>query len=134
MAEPKADLQQIGMSADTRRVLNELKSAGHISELIDGYRLAVAVACAFGCQPRLGGGGVRTTAFNTATVDTPDLAMRTAIGEMFPDVRAIPYRAIEDLAEQGVEILDRQMDGDDLNFTALVDKVEGANAGVSPAS
>lgn len=129
MPDQKADLQQIGWTAETRRVLNELKDAGHIAELVDGYRLGVAVACAFGCQPRLEGRGERrTTAYATATVDTPDLSLRTAIGEIFPEARATPYRAIEDLAEQGVEILARQMDGDDLSFTQLLSSVESAHA------
>lgn len=129
MPEQKSDLQQIGWSAETRRVLSELKDAGHIAELVDGYRLAVAVACAFGCQPRLEGGGERrTTAYATATVDTPDLSLRTAIAEIFPEARATPYRSVEDLAEQGVEILARQMDGDHLSFSQLVVSIQQAHS------
>jgi len=123
----RSDLAQIGWSPETRRVLQELKDAGHCNDALDGYRLAVAVACAYRLEPRLDrreGAAPRTTAYNASAVDTADLSLRTAITEIFPAAKDVPYRAIEDLAEQGTEILAKQMEGDNLSFSELIAIVE----------
>lgn len=126
-AGTRGDLAQIGWSPETRRVLQGLRDAGHFAEAVDGYRLAVAVACAFGLEPRLERPATpRQTAYNASAVDTPDLSLRTAIAEIFPSVKDVPYRAIEDLAEQGTEILAKQMEGDDLSLSKLITIVEDA--------
>jgi len=47
------DLVQIGASTKSREVLERLRDSGYISDLMDGYRLAIAVAIGFGRSPRL---------------------------------------------------------------------------------
>jgi hypothetical protein len=117
----------VGASSKTRDLLNELRDAGHVAELVDAYRLSIAVACAFGREPRINGSGEqRTTMFAANTLDTPDLALRTAIAEMYPAARLTPYRTAEDLAEQGAEILRTYMEGDNIRFSEVMKKVEEA--------
>lgn len=123
--QPKQDLQQVGASRSTHALLTELKETGQIADLVDGYRLCIATAYGYGCEPNLERiGGTRTTIFAANTLDTPDLALRTAIAESYPEARATPYRAAEDLAEQGAEILRNLMDGEKLRFSDLIGKIE----------
>jgi hypothetical protein len=53
--------------------------------------------------------------------------MRTTIMELFPEAVAWPYRAAEDLAEQGVAIVGESMEGDEIWFGDLIDRIERAN-------
>lgn len=124
---PKTDLQQVGASGATRRLLTEMKDNGQIAELVDGYRLCIAVACTYGREPRIERDpqNRRTTMFAATTLDTEDLALRTAIAEIYPQARQTPYRAAEDLAEQGAEILQGYLEGESVKFTELIDRVEG---------
>jgi len=123
--QPRGDLQQVGASRATRTVLTELKDTGQIADLVDGYRLCIAAAYAYGCTPNLTRPeATRTTMFAANTLDTPDLALRTAIAETYPDARLMPYRAAEDLAEQGAEIVRNLMDGEKLRFSDLIQKVD----------
>src|SRR3954465_14272798 len=110
-SEQRGDLVQIGASAASREALDRLKENGHISDLMDGYRLAIAVAIGFGREPRLGIRGDRKTMFAVGNLD-PDAAIRQAIGEIYPAVRSTPSRAAEDLAEQGLEILGDSFEGE----------------------
>lgn len=119
------DLAQIGASRQTRDILSSLRANGHIRELRDGYLLGIAVAIAFGRQPRLGIGG-RETMFAAGGLD-PQLWIRTTVSELYPGVSATPYRAAEDLAEQGLEIVHTFLDGDALWYGDLLDRAARAN-------
>ena len=44
----RGDLVQIGASSASREILELLKEHGHISDLMDGYRLAITVASVSG--------------------------------------------------------------------------------------
>lgn len=126
MAEKDGDLVQLGASDATRRVLESLKSEGHIDTLLDGYRLGIAVAIAFGKKPHRDQ-QTRKTMFQTSSVDDVERSIRTTIIELFPDAADWPYRAAEDLAEQGVAIVGESMDGDEIWFGDLIDRIERAN-------
>src|SRR5690606_17825475 len=119
--EPK-DLVQVGASSDAREVLAALQEHGHIEDLMDGYRLAIAVAIAFGREPNVTRGRDRTTMFAVGNLD-PDTSLREAIKEIYPYARATPARAAEDLAEQGLDILEESFDGESLSFTRLIRRV-----------
>jgi hypothetical protein len=124
-SEDRADIQQLGGSAELRGFLKELQNDGHISELVDGYRLCIAAACAFNSDPEPGRSYVgRNTMFAPTTLDTPDLAIRTALAELYPEHGATPYRVAEDLAEQGAKILKGLTVDGDLRFTDLLDRIE----------
>ena len=125
--EPKGDLVQIGASPATRDILDNLQETGHIDDLMDGYRLAVAVAIAFGRQPRTSAPATpRRIMFAVGNLDQ-DNSLRQTIAEIYPEVREIPSRAMEDLAEQGLDILADSMTGDELSFADLMVRVNAAN-------
>src|SRR4051812_47830486 len=106
MSEELDDILQVRGSGSLRKFLDELRDAKHIIELVDGYRLCIATACAFQRAPdpsrRYSN---RQTMFARDTLDTSDQSIRTAIAEIYPDAAATPYRAAEDLAEQGADII-----------------------------
>ena len=98
----------------------------HVENLLDGYRLSVAAAIAFGKRPRQGGKS-RTTMFQTSSLDDDARSLRTVIIEIFPEASSWPYRAAEDLAEQGATILEQSIDGDEIWFGDLINRIEQAN-------
>lgn len=120
------DLVQIGASPKSREVLEALKDHGHISDLMDGYRLAIALAIGFDRTPRSEVRGERKTMFAVGNLD-PDGAIRQAIGEIYPATATTPSRAGEDLAEQGLEIISKSFEGEDISLAELLDRVRKAN-------
>jgi hypothetical protein len=122
------DLQQLRYSPNTRRLLTDLVETDQINERVDGFRLAVAAAVALGFTPRRDQSRQEWSNYAAVnTIDTDDAALRTVITEVFPDFRHVPYRAIEDLAEQGARILlEQYMDGDDLMLPELLETVAQA--------
>lgn len=125
-AAEKADLVQIGANTTTRATLDKLREHDHIADLMDGYRLGIAVAIAFGKEPDPRPVSERVTMFATGNLD-PDMALKSAIAEIYPGVRTIPYRAAEDLAEKGCAILEEFFDGDDISYDSLMDRIVKAN-------
>lgn len=125
--EGPGDILQVRGSGSLRSFLDDLRDAKHIIELVDGYRLCIATACAFQRVPdptrRYSN---RQTMFGRETLDTDDQSIKTAIAEIYPDVARTPYRAAEDLAEQGAEIIKGLMVGDNLKFMDIVERVERA--------
>jgi hypothetical protein len=126
MAEKDGDLVQLGASDATRRVLESLKNEGHIDTLLDGYRLGISVAIAFGKTPRRDQPN-RKTMFQTSSVDDVQRSIRTTIIELFPEATEWPYRAAEDLAEQGVAIVGESMEGEEIWYGDLIDRIARAN-------
>src|SRR3712207_2210960 len=125
MSEPETDIQQLRGSSALRRFLDDLRDDGHIAELADGYRLCIATACAFHREPDVNRSRQgRQTMFAPTTLDTPDFALRTALSEIFPAVSHVPYRAAEDLAEQGAEILKEMYPESSVQFADLLERIE----------
>ena len=122
----RSDLVQVGASPKSRDVLDRLKDNGHISDLMDGYRLAIALAIGFGRTPSPGVRGDRKTMFAVGNLD-PDGAIRETIIEMYPTTRGTPSRAAEDLAEQGLDIIADSFEGEDISLTELLARVRKAN-------
>jgi hypothetical protein len=128
MPDRDSDLVQLGASEETRRVLTTLQEHGHIQNLLDGYRLGIAAAIAFGKEPgREQPKAARTTMFQTSSVDDVERSLRTAIIEIYPKCAEWPYRAAEDLAEQGVALIAASMDGDEIWYADLIQRIEQAN-------
>jgi hypothetical protein len=131
MSEERRDILQVRASTTLRKFVKEMKDAGHVAEQVDAYRLCIAVAIAVGRvpdpeQPRKG----RDTMFAANTLDTDVSALRIAISEMYPEVAETPYRAAEDLAEQGAEILRGLWRDDEVRYTDVLDLAErGAEFG-----
>ncbi|MGB7684383.1 MAG: hypothetical protein WBL45_01215 [Solirubrobacterales bacterium] len=125
--EKKTDLVQVGVSQESREVLENLQAAGYIADLMDGFRLAIATAIGFGREPRENVDSDRKTTFAVGNLD-PDSALREAIKEIYSTFRAIPARAAEDLAEQGLEIAKESFNGEEFSFSDIIDRVKKANA------
>lgn len=125
--EKRGDLVQVGASQESREVLERLREAGYIADLMDGYRLAIATAIGFGREPRADVESDRKTMFAVGNLD-PDSALREAIKEIYPAFRATPARAAEDLAEQGMEIAKESFNGEEFSFADILDRVKKANA------
>jgi hypothetical protein len=126
-SEKKTDLVQVGVSQGSREVLESLQEAGYIADLMDGFRLAIATAIGFGREPRENVDSDRKTTFAVGNLD-PDSSLREAIKEIYPTFRAIPARAAEDLAEQGLEIAKESFNGEEFSFSDIIDRVRKANA------
>ena len=131
MTEAITDVATVGASDATAATLNELSELGHIGELSDGYRLGITVAVSFGRVPRATARKGRKTMLSVSGLD-PDGAIKAAIREIYPDAEGWPYRAAEDLAEQGVEILKSCMEGEELSFADVMSRLKEANAVESP--
>jgi hypothetical protein len=121
-APERSDLTQIGASLQAHEFFKDLVALGVVSEMMDGYRLAVAVAIAENKEPRRTEVKGRKTMYSTGNLD-PDGEMKTVVQECFPKWSQTPYRAIEDLADQGVKILrDICMEGSDFFYAPLLEK------------
>lgn len=131
MSEAITDVATVGASDATAATLNELAELGHIGELSDGYRLGIAVALSFGRVPRPTARKGRKTMLSVSGLD-PEQAIKAAIREIYPEAETWPYRAAEDLAEQGVEILKNQMEGEDISFADVMTRLREANAAEPP--
>jgi DNA sulfur modification protein DndD len=120
------DISQIYRSPETRAVLSEMDGSGKLAGAIDGFRLAVSVAIAFGCTPDVNPSHRqnRENWIAASGLDTNDGALKTVVSELFPEVKLTPYRAIEDLGEQGAKILRDEMVGDDIDLTDLIQRLE----------
>ena len=96
----------IGLSELAHTRLRRLKEDGHFGEMVDAYRVAVALALASGVQPpELP--GTRSNIFNVGTVD-PDRELYTAIKTLLSTGDIPVYRWAERLAEWGVTELFRR--------------------------
>lgn len=62
----------------------------------------------------------------------PDRWLAATIRELYPEFRSTPYRAVEDLAEQGVKLLAEFMDGEEIWYGRLFGQVEEANRQLDP--
>jgi hypothetical protein len=126
MSELINDVQTVGASDETAATLSELSELGHIGELSDGYRLGIAVALSFGRVPRSQSRRGRKTMLSVSGLD-PDGAIKAAVREIYPEAAGWPYRAAEDLAEQGIAILKERMEGEDISFADLMSRLREAN-------
>lgn len=127
MSDEISDVATVGASDATASALTELSDLGHIAELSDGYRLGIAIALSFGRTPRSGARRGRKTMLSVSGLD-PDGAIKAAVREIYPDAAGWPYRAAEDLAEQGIAILKECMEGEDLSFADVMGRLHDANA------
>ncbi len=125
---PDSDLKQVGLSEDARAILAALKSDGHISDLADGYKMGIALAIAFHREPAVDGGS-RKTYISVGDLD-PDIHIKTTVVQMYPAWAAIPYRAAEDLAHQGIAVLAGHLEGGTPWFGEIVEKARDFNADV----
>lgn len=112
----------IGLSERTHGLLKRLKADQHFAEMVDAYRLGIALALAEGVLPD-DPPTPRATIFSVATLD-PERELGTAISSLI-DVGDIPvYRWAERLAEWGVKELAIRADSGDLDVSLLINQQE----------
>lgn len=106
----------VSASDETKAILRRLKEEGVINEMLDGYRLGVAIAHAH----RLPISEVQKTStfVNVGSLDK-DGTMRNLIVELYPEHAAKPYALIEQLAEAGVAELGRRHENGQLRLGEL---------------
>lgn len=104
------DRVQIGLSADGKAVLREMEKQEIIPAMLDGYRLAIAMAISRGLEPSTESSADRENMYNMATLD-PDGEIKLLIREIFPQASEWPNRAAESLAEQGIPLIKEHAEG-----------------------
>jgi len=123
----REDVKTVGASTTSSDQLESMVKNKLVADQVDGYRLAIAVAIALNKLPQLDRRTARTTKFAAGNLD-PDQELKTVVAELYPDFRSTPYRALEDLAEQGLTELSNRTEGDVLWFGPLIDQVTEANS------
>lgn len=104
------DRVQIGLSIEGKALLGEMEEQGLIGALLDGYRLAIALAISEDLDPSPESSPDRENMYNMATID-PNGEIRLLIRELYPQAAEWPNRAAESLAEQGIPLIERHAEG-----------------------
>lgn len=119
----------IGLSEKCHQYLKSLKENNNFEEMVDAYRLGIALALANKISPPEVS-QPRQTIFGISTVD-PKGEIFTVISVLCPDIDSSIYRHAEKLAEWGVNKLYSLSMNGDINFSELLDE---ATAGSENAS
>lgn len=112
----------IGLSNSAHGKLQRLKENAHFAELMDGYRLAIGLALAYGVDPSPLAN--RNTIFNVGSLD-PDRSIYHAVQALRSRQTEPVYRTAERLAEWGVEEMYRQVE---TGMFSVVDLLREAEA------
>jgi hypothetical protein len=113
------DTVTVGLTEDTHRMLQRLKEDNVFNEMVDGYRLGIALAIA---RRQIAPEGLKMRTFVNAGSLDPDLFFKNMIIELYPDLSSRPYAAAERLAEWGVAELGRRHEAGLLRFTELFEE------------
>lgn len=114
----------IGVSEGAHAKLKRLKEDGHFKEMVDAYRLGIALALAQGVVPP----EVSTvTVFSVATVD-PDQLLKNAIQTILGDQLGSGsiYKMAERLADWGVNELAEQAQNGEIDLVTIFDQLQQA--------
>ena len=112
----------IGLSLDAHAKLTVLKDDGLFPNMLDAYKLAIALALASDIQPKTIT-GERTTMFNIGSLD-PEKTLYNALRSLLGEVDGSVYKIAEQLAEWGInEIHSRHENGDFSWETLLADNL-----------
>jgi len=118
----KSDKDTLGITENGRRLLQRLKDEGAFSELVDGYRFAVALALKRELEPSATEIST-TTAWNIGTFDG-DQVLRDLVTVLRPDSANTPYRYIERLADAGLTELAKIESTGQMRYADLFDLSE----------
>jgi len=111
----------IGLSNGAHGKLQRMKEDGHFAELMDGYRLAIGLALAYGVEPAIVTN--RNTMFNIGSLD-PDRSIYHAVQALRQNKDEAVYRTAERLAEWGVEEMYRQVETGTFSIVELLQEAE----------
>lgn len=108
----------IGLSEVAHSKLKRLNEDGHFLQMVDAYRLAIALALAHGVIPP----ELQTphaNIFNVGTVD-PEREIYSVIKIIMNTGNTPIYRWAERLAEWGIEEISRLAEGGEIDFDSLL--------------
>lgn len=110
------DTITVGLTEETHAMLQRLKEDNVFNEMVDAYRLGIALAIA---RRQIAPEGLKIKTFVNAGSLDPDLNFRNIIIELYPEFASRPYAAAERLAEWGVAELGRRHEAGRLRFAEI---------------
>ena len=111
------DRSNVGLSEAAYQLCSRLKEDGIFKELLDVYRLGIALSIKSGnAAPRI---SRQRNMFNVGSLD-PDGTIRDLIMELYPEHAERPYAFAEQLAEYGVTEIGRLHESGQLRFRNLL--------------
>ena len=111
-----SDTVTVGLTQEGHSKLQSLKEAGVFSEMLDGYRFAIALAIRRGL---IAPDSIKTsTIFNVGSLDRDGL-IRDMVCTLFSDAGTRPYIYTERLTEAGVNELTALYQSGQLRFSDL---------------
>ena len=96
--------KEIGISEKMDLRLKELVSDGLFNREMDGYRLAVCIAIHKKLDFKNRILANKKTKYHTGTIDQGSI-LKNVIGEIYPSEKDNAYKALEQLADAGIEYL-----------------------------
>ena len=108
----------IRLSEHAHALLAQMKDDEHLAEMVDGCRLAIALAISEGIDPPEVP-APRRTVFSVATID-PDQEMAAAIRALVPLNGGSVYHMAERLADLGIRRIAEMFAGGSIDVAALV--------------
>ena len=102
------DKTTIGVTAENQRTLDTLEEQGSFADQMDAARFALA----FAIRSHVAPGAVEgtSTKWNVGSFD-PDRSLSAVINAIFPEQSA-PYRAVEGLINEGLQLLQLRINDD----------------------
>ena len=112
------DRTQVRLSPQCRAILERWKASKQIGDMLDGYRLGIAVALAVGQEPtEMPQNSV--TYISASTLD-PDGEIRVVVKLLSGDTEHGEYYLCELLADQGVKYLNDKFPDGRIDFGRLL--------------
>jgi|SRR5688572_16262670 len=111
------DRRTVGASEKGRRVLKWLTEQAIFPEEMDAYRFAIALGLSVGKRTALVG---RQTSFNVGSFDK-DESMATLVRSLLPIEVSQTYRAAEELAETGFDLIAPAMETGEFRFEDMIE-------------
>jgi hypothetical protein len=107
----------VGLTEESRAILRRLQEEEIFADMLDGFRLSLALAVSREIAPREDLKS-STTAYNFGTLD-PDGGIRSALSELYPDRENLAALA-QGLAEAGIAEIGRMRAEGRVKFGALL--------------
>ena len=104
-SQSKSDIDRVGLSEESRIILDELVEEGHFKDALSAYRLAISSAIL--CNEKIEDHEVNRPAGHMYLISQldPDQVIATVIEELFPQYSSHKYRMAEKFADKGVRLL-----------------------------
>ena len=108
--EEQRDTDRLHLSERNQMFLKQLQSEGLIDTMIDGYRLAFAVAVYKSLDHEQHQFESKQTQGLNQQID-PDQVLKETVKTLYPSSAGKEYTVVEKLADLGVELLSSRLDG-----------------------